>query len=227
MPEVLGFGAKYWDVTGIRYDQENNVIEQVFHDLKMAGKLPYYLESCNVEATACGIESVGGLWRYPLPSAIGGKGHYPVQGDEVITFMGQGDLMFFFLNAIKVKPFLPSISPTITENEFIENLEYAVPRFSTAHAKVRYFNTSDDIDIPMIASLKMGRSLVLSYDTDGGAGHYITVVYYNVRDRVFICYDPWADNKHCKKGGVKEEYPAAFFKARMQGHRSRFMEVWV
>jgi hypothetical protein len=212
---MQGFGAKYWDVTGIRYAQENNIIEQVFKDLKNAGKLDHWLESCNVEATAMGVESVGGQWRTKLP-VIDGK-----------TFMGQGDLMFFFLNAEKIKPYLPMVSTVMPENEFMENLEYAVPYFSTAYAKIRQFNTSADIDLPMIVSLKMGRALVLSSLTDYGTGHYITVVYYDVTNREFICYDPWSGNKHCKHGGVLERYPAEFFRERMQGHRSRFMEVYV
>lgn len=215
MKDSNGFGAENWSNTWVRYDQKNNIIEQVFHDLKMAGKLSYFLESCNVEATATAIEAVGAHWRQ-LPPKIDG-----------ITPFGQGDLMFFYLNSPYVKSLLPTVSDFIGENEFIENLAYAVPKLSTAYATVREFSTADDIDVPMIASLKMGRALVLSYDTGGGAGHYITVVYYNIRDRVFLCYDPWGGNKYCKNGGVLEKYPAAFFKARMQGHRARFMEIYV
>jgi hypothetical protein len=215
MTDANGFGAKNWNNTSIRYDQKNNIIEQVFSDLKRKGDLHYYLESCNVEATACAVEAVGARWVLQPPKING------------ITFMAQGDLMYCFLNSLKVKPLLPAISEFITENEFIENLCYAVPLFSSAYARIRQYDDADDIDMPMIASLKMGCAIVLSYLTDYGSGHYITVVYYDVKKNHFICYDSWADNKHCEHGGVLESYPASFFRTRLQGHRSRFMEVYV
>lgn len=210
---TTGFGAKNWDVPGIRYDQENNIIEQIFLDLLKAGdKQSSYLESCNVEMVGTAVEAVGGKWLQDPP---------PIAG---IHFMSHTDYVFFFLNSKNVKPRLPKVSDIILENEFMENLEYVIPLVSTARAKIRKGRNIVDL---MISSLKMKYALGLSYLTDYGTGHYITVVYYDLLSREFVCYDSWSRNKHCEAGGVMERYPAEFFRDRMKGYRSRFLEVYV
>lgn len=197
--------------SSIRYDQENNIIEQVFRDLKNRGDLSFWLESCGVESTSCGIEAVGGQWKYPLPIIDG------------LNFMGQGDLMFFFLNSEAAKKFLPKVSDTVLENEFIENLNFAVPLLSTAESKIHSFDNSE-VELLMISLLQKKSSIVLSYITDYNSGHYICVVSYDTSSKEFICYDSWGKNKHCVRGGIQEKYPADFFHKKSRG---KLMEIYL
>ncbi len=200
------YGVKNWDKKSIRYDQGNNIIEQFLHDQKNLGNCTFRFESCNVEATCCGVEAVGADWIIECP-----------------VFMGYGDLMFDFLNSPRIFKDLPAKSKTHPLNEYMANLAYAVEIFSSGGAKMHNYATSDHIHIHIREFLMTGSAVVLSYLTDYDTGHYITIVAYDDVKKIFICYDPWKNNQHCKNGGVLEEYPESFFVERS---RPRLLEVW-
>lgn len=198
--------VKYWKKKSIRYDQENNIIEQFLKDQKNLGNCNFWFESCNVEASACAVEAVGAKWIIECPQ-----------------FMGYGDLMFDFLNSPRTFKDLPVKSKKYPLNEIMDNLAYAVEIFTDGGAKVHHYASSEHIHIHMREFLMTGSAVVLSYLTDYGTGHYITVVAYDDETKQFICYDPWKGNLHCKHGGVLEKYPASFF---IERSRARLMEVW-
>ena len=202
----MTYGAKNWNKKSIRYDQANNIIEQFLHDQKKLGNCNFKYESCNVEATACAIEAVGAAWEIDCP-----------------VFMGYGDLMFDFLNSPRIFKDLPFQSKKYPQNEIIDNLAYAAEIFSSGGAKVHHYATAEHIHYYMKEFLMLGSAIVLSYRTDYGTGHYITVVAYDEDKRHFICYDPWKNNVHCKNRGILEEYPDSFF---IERSRPRLMEVW-
>lgn len=199
-------GTKNWNDKSIRYDQGNNIIEQFLHDQKNLGDCNFQFESCNVEATACAVEAVGASWIIEKP-----------------WFMGYGDLMFDFLNSPKVFNNLPFKSDKYPQNEIIDNLAYAADIFSDGGAKVHYYDNSAHIHIHIKEFLMKGSAVVLSYKTDYGTGHYITVVAFDKEKRQFICYDPWKGNKHCKNNGVQERYFETFF---IERSRARLLEIW-
>lgn len=200
------YGTKNWDNESIRYDQGNNIIEQFLHDQKNLGDCTFQFESCNVEATACAVEAVGANWVIDCP-----------------YFMGFGDLMFDFLNSPKTLSSLPFASKKYPQNEIMDNLAYAADIFSDGGAKVHYYDNSANIHIHIKEFLMKGSAVVLSYLTDYGTGHYITVVAFDDDKKQFICYDPWKGNKHCKNNGVKERYFETFF---IERSRPRLLEIW-
>jgi hypothetical protein len=72
-------------------------------------------------------------------------------------------------------------------------------------------------------ALHRGSAISISYRTDyDDSGHYHTVVQYDEYKKAFIVYDSWKGNKHCRNGGVKEEYDDSFYLARA---RPRFIEI--
>ena len=200
------YGVKNWNDKSIRYDQANNIQEQFLKKQKALGNCNFKFESCNVEGAACAVEAVGANWVIECP-----------------PFMGYGDLMFDFLNAPRTLKDLPSKSDKYPQNEIMDNLAYAVEIFTDGGSKVHHYPTAEHIHIHMREFLMARSAVVLSYKTDYGTGHYITVVAYDDEKKVFICYDPWKDNVHCQRRGVMEEYPGSFF---IERSRPRLMEVW-
>lgn len=204
------YGAKNGLNTGIRYDQTNNIMERFLEDMKAAGESRFWLESCNVCALGCGVEAVSGLWRSKVPQIRG------------IDVFGQDDLMFMFLYSTDGRKRLPKLALGIKENEVAENLVFAVNECSTAKAALKEISDMKTYTSEMKAALSRGSAIALSYMTDYGSGHYICVVGFDGEKGVFIAYDSWAANMHCKRGGVKEEYNSAFFESRA---RPRFIEI--
>ena len=205
------FGCKNWDDSRIRYDQSNNIIENFMEKEKALHAVSFIFESCNVESIACGIEAVGAPWKIPLPEAAG------------VKYIGYGDMMFNFLNSDKTRDKIPANNTTYPNNEIIDNLAYCVSIFAEAEAKVHRLNNVELMVADMKALLKAGSAIVLSYTTDYGASHYITVVAYDTNTGEFICYDPWSGNRHCINGGVQERYKDRFFLKRA---KNRFIEIW-
>lgn len=201
----MGYGARNWADTSIRYDQKNNILERYLHDMKEAGDADLWLVSCNVEASACAVEAVGADWTTPISPDL-----------------GYGDAFMNHLLSPKNEKKIPRSSGAFP-NEWIENLAYVIPKFSNAETKVRYVENMKTYVAKMQYALRLNAALVLSYKTDYGSGHYITVVRYDEQTDKFLCYDSWDKNKHCKNGGVLEEYSPSFFTERA---RPRFMEVW-
>ena len=193
----MKYGATRAEDTRIRYDQTNNVIERFLLDLKIAGLSSFWLESCNVEASACAVEAVDGVWRVQLPT---------FDGKPII---GYGDLMFAFAYSDYGQKYSPVSKEGANENEFPVNLAFYLNKLANVRADVR----GKSID-GMKSDLKAGCALVLSYLTDYNTGHFITVVQYDETKGVFRCYDSWKANKHCKNGGILEEYPDSFFAER-------------
>lgn len=203
--------VKNWDKTSIRYDQENNIIETFLKKMRALGDADFHLESCNVESAACAVEAVGADWTVPLPEING------------IKYLGYGDLFFDFLNSPKIRNLLLFDSKIYPQNEMMENLAFAIKKFSAADAKKYIYENTEIIDYHIKQKLKRESAIVLSYSTDYNTGHYITVVKWDETKKVFICYDSWSKNMHCKNGGVLEEYSADFFIKRS---RPRLLEVW-
>ena len=193
----MKYGALRAEDTGIRYDQTNNVIERFLLDLKIAGLSSFWLESCNIEASACAVGAVDGVWKAMLPT---------FEGKPIV---GYGDLIFAFAYSDYGQKYAPVSKEGVNENEFPVNLAFYLRKLANVQADVR----GKSID-GMKADLKNGCALVLSYLTDYDSGHFITVVQYDEDKKVFRCYDSWKGNKHCKNGGVLEEYPDSFFAER-------------
>jgi hypothetical protein len=206
------YGAKFAEDVRIRYDQTGNIAERFLFDLKTAGKIKHWLETCGVAACACGVEAVGGRWKVLIPE-LHQKALY-----------GYDDALWLYMYSTVGRSRLPHVKDGDMEHEFIENLAFAINVLSTAKATVKYFKSTDDMIIGMLKSLQSGASLALSYLTDYNSGHYQTVVQRRDKQGVFIAYDSWAANKHCKKGGVLEEYDDEFYHARCKD-RLRFIEI--
>lgn len=203
--------VKNWNKTSVRYDQENNIIEIFLRKMRYLGDTDFSLESCNVESAACAVEAVGADWTVPLPEI------------NNMPYLGYGDMMFDYLNSYKIRNSLPFDSKVYPQNEMMENLAFAIKKFSDADARKYVYENTDIIDYHIKQKLKRESAVVLSYSTDYNTGHYITVVAWDNEKKVFICYDSWAKNMHCKNGGVLEEYSADFFIRRS---RPRLLEVW-
>jgi len=203
------YGAKNWNDPGIRYDQENNILESFLKRSRATGNCDFSLESCNVEASCCAVEAVGSNFLFKIP-----------------PWMGQGDFMFDFLNSPKNLDMLLDGGGQTPPNEIIENLARAITKLSDAKAIVMHCNEwlNEQIENHFLKSLEAGHAIVLSYLTDYGSGHYITIVGYDANTGEFIVYDPWKGNKHCSRNGNQERYKINFFTARM---RPRFMEVYI
>lgn len=203
-------GAKYWNKTSIRYEQTTKIIELFLQDLKEQKNSTFWLQSCNVCSSCCSIEAVGGQFRVKSP----------ILGS--VEFMSQADIMFAFIYSKFGRDRLP-IKPVVgvVESELIDNLTFAINSLSTCKATSRYFKTSTETVEAMKESLNKGCAITISYLTDYNSGHYISVV--NWDGEKFYAYDSWANNMHCKKGGVLEEYKPEFFIKRA---RPRYIEVF-
>lgn len=197
------FYCKNWNKTSIRYDQENNIIEIFLNKLKQSGQSTFRLESCGVEAASCAVEAVGGKWVKPKPK-----------------YLGYGDMMFDYLNSPKID--CPVNNSYIPNNEFIENLAFAVEFFSKCKTNIHYLHYDKDLVPELKIILERGSSIVFSYLTDYNSGHYCTLVAYDGKN--FIGYDSWKDNKHCKNNGVLEKYSEKFITKRS---RKRILEIYV
>lgn len=206
----MKYGAKNAEDTRIRFDQTNNIIEHVLADLKAAGEIKFWLESCNVEASACAVEAIGAKWKHEIPKTSDGS-----------AMFGQGDLLFFLLFSSFGQRRAPIIRKGVMENEISANLSWAIKENSNAKSNLVTSGPSRICE-DLRASLRRGAACVISYLTDYRSGHYITVVQYDEEKKVFRCYDSWSDNKHCARGGILEEYDDEFFKVRA---RETFIEV--
>lgn len=201
--------AKYWNKTDIWYNQKTKIIELFLEDLKAQGSATFCLQSCNVSASCCAIEAVGGKFKTKSPE-FSGK-----------SFMSQADIMFSFLYS-KIGRDLMPIKPKvgIVESELMDNLTFAINSLSNVKAESKYFSSKLQTVENMKSELNSGCALVLSYLTDYNSGHYITVV--NWDGKHFYAYDSWPDNKHCSNRGILEKYEPSFFINRV---RERFIKV--
>lgn len=205
-------GTKNWQDESIRYIQTNAIIERFLADLKEAklqGKsgTDFWLESCNVSAACCGVESVGGEWRVRLPQ---------ISGKNIIS---QKDLMFDFLYSDiggKWK------RDGICENEVPENIVYAINQLSTAHAQLINVTNGNAGVNAIKESLLSGKACETSYLTDYGGGHYICFVAYDDEAKEFIYYNSWPDDKENRNGGIKERMTEHFLALHM---RTRYIEI--
>lgn len=198
-------GAKNAYDTSIRYDQTNNIVERFLKDLKDSGLVSFWLESCNVEASACAVEAVGGEFSISPPTFDGKK------------IFGNGDLLFAFLYSDFGQKHSPIVADGVAENEIVKNLAFGINSITNCIADIHPKSVEG-----MKKDLDAGCAIVVSYLTDYHSGHFISLVDYNKEKGVFIAYDSFADNKHCKKGGILEEYPDSFFAERA---RPTYMRV--
>ena len=193
--------------TSVRYDQTKRVIDKFLKDLRNRKELNWNLETCNMNAAACLVEATGNSFKAVLPK---------VDGKNLIS---QADL---FVDVCYTDPNIPIKSETECENEFPENITYVINKYSTAKAELKYFNSVSEMITVMKSDLNSGKGIELSYKTDYGGGHYIALV--GIDDDKVFAYDSWGANKHCKKGGVLEEYDLNFFKERCKD-RLRYISV--
>lgn len=200
-------GTRNWKDESIRYNQETAIIERFLADLKITKQATFWLESCNVSAACCGIESVGGEWKVKLPS-INGK-----------NILSQKDIMFDFLYSNAGGRYKRD---GICENEVPENIAFAINRLSTAIAKVVNVKNGQYGIESMIYSLASGNACEVSYLTDYGGGHYICVVAYDYDAKEFIYYNSWLSDKMNKNRGIKERFPEAQLAEKM---RPRYIEI--
>jgi len=201
------YGASNWSVVSIRYLQTTKIVERFLADLKKSRQADFWLESCNVCSAACAVEAVGADWKATLPM---------IDGSFVIT---QADLMFDWIYSDGSGMYEVD---GVCENEVPENLRVAIEHLSNAHAALKTYEEPGVAMEDMKASLRKGKACVLSYRTDYGSGHYICAVAYDTEKHIFLCYDSWPQNKHCKRNGILEEYGDEFFSGRM---RPRYIEV--
>ena len=200
------YGTECWKNTSIRYDQTKRIIEKFLADLKESKQTNFWLESCNVCASCCAVESVNGTWKLELPR-INGR-----------AFMSQADLLFNYIYSLDFVK-----ADGICDNEVMEHLSIGIQNISDVKADVFYVDSSTELIKNIKDSLKNSKSIVLSYKTDYESYHYINIVAYDTVKDLFYCYDSWANNKHCKNGGKLETYNSTFFKKRA---RLRYMEVY-
>lgn len=201
-------GAKKAYDVSIRYDQKNNIIERFLKDLKDEGLVSFWLESCNVEASACAVEAVDGKFEVFPPQFLG----KPI--------FGNGDLLFAFLYSDYGQGHAPSVTDGVCENEVIKNLAFGINTLTTCTAEI----VAKDIE-GMKKDLDAGCAIVICYQTDYGMGHYICLVDYKKDSGTFVAYDSFDTNKHCKRGGILEEYPDAFFAERARPFYMRVKET--
>jgi len=200
------FGCKNQHDAGIRYDQENNTIEQYLKKLKAAGSIDFWHESCNVESVACAIEGVGGKWKVNKNS-----------------WEGYGDVLFDFLNSKANENKIPVNDAQSPSNEIMDNLAYAAKLFADVNAVATYYDNSKHIDEAMEEMLRRGSAVVFSYTpTEGGGGHYNCMVTYSSSKDIFIGHDPWPGCPHCKNKGVFEEFTRKYLRERC---RPRLLEI--
>lgn len=198
--------TKNWNDTSIRYDQTKRIIEKFLADLKKSNQINFWLESCNVCASCCAVESVGGTWKLDLPRV------------NNRAFMSQADLLFNYIYSNV------SVADGVCDNEVMEYLSYGIKALSDIKSDVYYTKDNNELITEIKKSLKDNKSIVLSYKTDYNSYHYIDIVAYDTVKDLFYCYDSWADNKHCKNGGKLETYKSSFIKSRA---KLRYMEVYL
>lgn len=196
-------GTKKWQDESIRYIQTNAIIERFLADLKTAKQVSFWLESCNVSAACCGVESVGGEWKVRLP-ALNGK-----------NILSQKDIMFGFLYSDLGGKWK---NDGICENEVAENIVYAVNQLSTAKAKLIKTISATCVE-SIISSLKKGNACELSYTTRYGGGHYICLVAYDDDTKEFIYYNSWPEDPENKNNGIKERFSFDFIKNKIRNNQ--------
>ena len=185
--------AEFWNNTSIKYNQRNRIIERFLTDLRSSKQVNFSLESCNVCAAACAIESVGGNWKLKLPS---------IDGNAIFS---QADLMFNYIYSYpKGLPVLDN-GNGVCENECIENLAFAVKKLSNCKAECYYNgNNADLVDDIIEQLLNNNAAIVTSYKDDITTGHYICIVKYDTDAENFIYYDSWNENPRNKNNGSLE-----------------------
>ncbi|MDC7125789.1 MAG: hypothetical protein PQJ46_09485 [Spirochaetales bacterium] len=202
----MDYGCKNQHDAGIRYDQENNIVECYLKKLKADGDAKYWHESCNVESVCCGIEGVGGRWKI-----------------KKNRWEGYGDVMWNFTNSPFTQKELPVGNGSSPGNEYMKNLAYIAMLFADVEAKVYEYHNSADIDKHMEEMLRRGSAVVFSYTpTLGGGGHYNCIVTYRDTADLFLGHDPWKGCPHCKNGGLFEKYTREYLQERC---RPRLLEI--
>jgi hypothetical protein len=194
----------------IWYDQTKCFIDVFLRDLHMAGKLSYWLETCNVQAAAMAVEAVDAPFKYVLPI-----------GPDNRPIVNQAGLMFAMLYNRYGQANAPYVSDSYAENEDARNVAWVLEQCAYVKAAYKTFKDAQQTVDAVMYALKQGSSIVLSYLTDYGSGHYIALTDVD-DDGSIIAFDSWAYNKHCSNGGKLERYPQAFFAERA---RPRFIEV--
>lgn len=199
------YGTECWNNTSIRYDQTKRIIEKFLADLKASKQTNFWLESCNVCASCCAVESVNGTWKLELPK-INGR-----------TFMSQADLLFNYIYSLDFVK-----ADGICDNEVLEYLAIGIENLSDVKTHIYYSKNANDLIKDVKNCLSEEKGIVLSYKTDYNSYHYINLVAYDSDKDLFYCYDSWSNNKHCKNGGKLETYKSSFLKKRA---KLRYMEV--
>jgi hypothetical protein len=207
-------GAIHADLLSIRYDQTTKIIERFLADLKASGQTKFWLESCNVCAVGCSVEAVDGRWKYPIPAGPDGR-----------PLFSQADLMAFYLYSTYGQKFAPVVKEGVCENEVKENLAWVASQCATVKADVVYCSSPDDLIAKIDKCLTLGGAVALSYLTDYGSGHFVSIVKKRLTDKKYIVNDSWYANTHCKKNGVQEEYDEEFFMTRCKDRLS-FVRVY-
>jgi len=210
----ISYGTINADSDSIHYDQTNNIFERFLKDLKDSGQTKFYLETCNMNAAGCAVEAVGGKWKYTLPLDPKGK-----------SLFGQDDLMAFYLYSTYGQSNAPSVKDGVCENEVKSNIAWVIGECALVRAELVVALNAESMVQKMDDALLLGKAVVLSYLTDYGSGHFITLVKRDKRRGVFIAHDPWPLNKACVKGGIREEYPDSFFTSRCYPDRLSFIAV--
>lgn len=183
-----------WNDTSIRYNQENRTIEKFLKDLRSSKQVNFYLESCNVCASACAVDSVLGGWLVKLPKFANKE------------FMTQADVMFNYIYSFPEGLPVLDNGAGLCENECIENLAFAINKLSTCTAKC-FYNTNNQEIIEIIKQeLNNGNAIVTSYTDEKTPGHYICIVNYDTTNKSFIYYDSWNNNSRNKNCGKMESF---------------------
>jgi hypothetical protein len=207
-----GFGAVNGLSDDIFYNQTRCFVDVFLKDLKDSGQTNFWLETCNVHALACAIEAVGGGFRHRLLTGPDGK-----------PIMSQAGLMFVYLYSRYGQVNAPVVATGIAENEIVKNLPWVAEECAYVKATLHEFADVGSMILAMIESLKRGSANVLSYLTDYGTTHYHAQTY-RAMPGVFIAYDSWPGNVHCRNGGIREEYTDNFYRERC-ANRLRFIEI--
>lgn len=182
----------------IWYDQTKCCVDVFLRDLKGAGKLGFWLETCNVHAAAMAVEAVGAQFKYQIPTGPDGR-----------PLLSQAGLMFCVLYGRYGQANAPHVVEGAAENEDARNIAWVLER--CANVRATYVETTTPVE-DAVDALGCGSSVVLSYLTAYGSGHYVALTDMD-GDKVVV-FDSWAGNKHCSHGGVAERYEQSFFESR-------------
>ena len=213
---VISVGAQYGLEDFIHYDQTKCYVDLFLKDLKAQKFVPFWLETCNVHAVACACEAVGGLsiFKHQIPMTPDNK-----------PLMTQAGLMFAYLYSEYGQAGAPVSNAWTVESEVMANLAWVAQQCAFVKATIREYATAQAFVDGMQSALSRGSSLVLSYFTDYRSGHYHTVTRRSVETGMFVAYDSWPGNQHCKNKGIRELYSAEFYKERCSPSRLRFLEI--